>query len=179
MKIHLDIENSKRRNWIITTRHNWTSRFDQFFFWVYSVMSILVAAFLLYATFKIEWSKSFSLVLLLLLFSALFLVGLISLFTLFTFNKLWRINGEDRQQNEKILQQIFKEQFGHQPTVAGDLLKIYRQPTLWKMGKRVVVILEGKDILINIATFDFRMIRSPIHGLFDFLQIIKIKRRLK
>ena len=177
MRIHINIEDSKYAFWIKTTRTNWNDRFDQLCFWIYALWLIFVSFFLTYSIFKIEWSESLRSAIILSLIVGVILIGLISIFTVMTFNKLFKIAGVDRKMNERIFQQVLLEKFGHKPSIAGDILKIYRQPTLWRMGKRVIVIFDDKNVLINIATFNFRHIRSPIHGLFDWLQILKFKRR--
>jgi hypothetical protein len=112
----------------------------------------------------------------LLLCLLVFIIGGLALYTLLTYDKLLRFQGKSQEVNAEIMSELIARHFGSRPAPSNTLLKHYRLPTIWKMGKRIVVLFDDNNILMNIATFNYKTIRSPLHGFFDHLKIYKIKR---
>jgi hypothetical protein len=146
---------------------------DHVYFFVYSVALIGLATALLVNNNIIF--KRFNLLLFAITTMSI-VFGLLAFYTLWQFDKLIRFKGISQEENAKLMAKVIAKNFGAEPARLNSTLKYYREANIWKMGKRVIVMLDGDDVLINIATFNFRNIRSPLHGLFDRIKINSIKK---
>jgi len=82
------------------------------------------------------------------------------------------------ERNISIMQKIIERHFGSMPAETGKSLKYYRFPSFWRNGKRVIILFDNSDILINIASFNSRYIRSPLQGPFDRFKVYRIKNEI-
>ena len=149
---------------------------DNVYFFVYSISLIGIATILL-VNYNIVLRPFNLLLLAITVMSIVF--GSLAFYTLVQFDKLIRFKGISQEVNAELMAKIIAKNFGTEPVRANTILKYYRQPSFWKMGKRVIVLLDGDDVLINLATFNFRNIRSPLHGLSDGVKVRWMERDFK
>lgn len=177
MKININVDNSIASSKL---KYKFRSRYellDHILFIVFSLLLICVAVVITNSVSKIYYKSPSWGVLLFTFF--LLITGILSLYTLLTFDKLIQFKGSSQEENSKILSDLIEQHFGSRPAPSIKHLKFYRQPGFWKTGKRVVVIFNGENILMNIATFNSNNIRSPLHGFFDHIKIYTIKKEFK
>lgn len=177
MKINIDVDNSiasSKLKYKFRSRHE---LLDHILFIVFSLLLICAAVGITISVSKIYYkSPSWGV----LLFTFFMLVaGILSIYTLLTFDKFVQFKGSSQDENSKIISDLIEQHFGSRPAPSIVILKFYRQPGLWKTGKRVIVIFNGENILMNIATFNSNNIRSPLHGIFDHIKIYSIKKEFK
>lgn len=106
-------------------------------------------------------------------------IGISALLSLIRHNALTRIvNGNDPQ-NRKIAASVLLDKFGTHFDGDKPLYKMYTNSGLVSWGKRVIILADQKDLLINISRFKDGDLKSPFHYFTDALLIWSINRTIR
>ncbi len=173
MRIDIAIEQSIKSNRIKTAKLNSYQMLDRFFFWFISLVFIgcTLALFINAATKPLHEALPY------LLFTSPFSIfGVICFFNFWLDNKLVRIKGVSQTYNSHRIQTLLERDFGKMPQGGSDkIMRLYKPPTCFKFGVRVIVLFDNEDVLVNISRFNQKGVKSIFHSVFDYLRLRRMR----
>ncbi|MFN7494620.1 MAG: hypothetical protein ACK5RG_16995 [Cyclobacteriaceae bacterium] len=185
MRINLNIQKSIESGWVINSRQDFDTQFNQYlsiFVSVALLVILLVFPIFLWMGIYTGQLKSSSTIV---FPGILFKIGLIGLYGFILGNKFVRFRGShDLTKNQEAILRLLKEYYPKNNFYQGDqFMTSYLKPTGFmrrsKPTNRILVLFDTNDILLNISVFSDGGIQSPFHTLFHHWTIYRIKSRLK
>jgi hypothetical protein len=168
MRIEIDVNRSIQQGRISVINRNWVDYLDNITYTIASSLFCAIGFASLYHIIKSVIIKGDSMSFLLWCISVTFaLLGALVLYSLINDNKFVRISGINDSATRESLSRLFIEKLNVRLDYNGAVFRSYTRPKLFRWGKRVIIIRDHKDLLINISRFNERNMKSPFHLLFD------------
>jgi hypothetical protein len=183
MRIKLNIEKSIERDCVVNDNSDFDTQFNEYFNILFRLFFVgMLLGFPIFI-----WMGSYTGTLrsddIIYFPGILFTFGLIGVYGSLFRNKFIRFRGgHDINKNREIILELFKGYYPKNHFYKGEnFLTSYFEPNGFlgrtKPTKRILIIFDRTDILINISVFSDAGVQSPFHPLFHHLKIHRIKNK--
>jgi hypothetical protein len=180
MRIEIDVKRSIQKGRISVIKRSWVDYFDNTTYIIASSLFCGIAIAFSCVIIKSFVTQGNSLSLFLYFISATFtLLGALMLYSLINDNKFVRIGGINDSATSETLSRLLNEKLNVKLDHNGTVFRFYTRPKLFRWGRRVIIIRDHKDLLVNISRFNERNMKSPFHLFFDVLFIRSLVKEAK